>query len=113
MEKTKRNKLVAYVLILIGAVSLWKVAMRIISDIFDSFNISCEGLYIISDDVPQIFFAALAIYVGVMLIKGKKKELEDENKQNNTETNEFMPDESSIIEGTIREIEKGDDSDEA
>ena len=135
MEKTKRNKLVAYVLILIGAVSLWKVAMRIIEDIFNSFDISCDGLYIISNDIPQIFFAALAIYVGVMLIKGKKKELEDKNQQNYAQNNnyansnnwsgdntyrsnnagadEFMPDESSIIEGTVRELEKGDDSNEA
>ena len=73
-----KNKWVAYCLIFIGACGVWTLfrdlLFRVIADIP-----KYQYIKNIVNCVPRLAFSILVIAVGVMLIKGKKKELLEEN----------------------------------
>ena len=78
LEQKKGRKILAWVLILLGVSVLWNFMTGIVYDFLDLFNISHYFWSEIVRTVPQVVFAVLMIYAGVQLIRGKKKELEQQ-----------------------------------
>ena len=69
----KQNNLLAAGLIFVGVVILWKNFMDYLQWLFPS-----EIYWAIVDQVPQLAIAFLLIWGGLSLIRGKKRELEDQ-----------------------------------
>lgn len=78
LEQKKGRRILAWVLILLGASILWNFMTGMVYYFLDMFNISHYFWSEIMRTVPQVVFAVLLIYAGVQLIKGKKKELEQQ-----------------------------------
>lgn len=78
LEQKKGRKILAWILILLGVSILWNFLTGMVYYFLDMFNISHYFWNEIVRMVPQIVFAVLLIYAGVQLIKGKKKELEQQ-----------------------------------
>lgn len=76
MLEGKGRKILAYTLILFGASALWTLLGRMISPILELFAIDTTVFYNIMDQIPQILFAILMVLLGIYLIRGKKKELD-------------------------------------
>ena len=72
------RKIVSWALLIGGAVLLWenmsKLLYRWIPDAL------WDQMYYFVDAVPEIAVAVLIIYIGVRMIKGKKEELDGDNK---------------------------------
>lgn len=78
LEQRKERKILAWMLILLGASVLWNFATDLVYALLDVLNIPPYLWGEIVRAVPQFVFAVLMIYAGVQLIRGKKKELERE-----------------------------------
>lgn len=76
VEREKGRKIVAWVLIIIGAIMLWNVVVDIIWNFLRIWNISWHLWQQITYFVPQLVFSVVMIYFGIYLIRGKKKELD-------------------------------------
>lgn len=74
MQSKKMQKILAIVLIVIGASSLWNVCINFLYSILPEW--AYNYISSVSRTVPQILIALLIIYLGVVLIKGKKNELD-------------------------------------
>ncbi len=72
----KGRKVLAFALILIGVSAVWNIFCDYLNSILEMCGIDTSQLYYIFDKVPQLVFAVLIIWLGVYLIKGKKKELD-------------------------------------
>lgn len=70
----KQSNLLAWALIVIGVVILWANATDYMRWLFPS-----EIYWSVVDAVPQVTIALILIWMGVNLIRGKKKELEDKS----------------------------------
>ncbi len=70
----KRNNILAWVLIVVGVVILWSNITNYMRWLFPS-----EIYWSIVDVVPQLAVSFFFIWVGISLIRGKKKELEDKS----------------------------------
>ena len=71
----------AIILIFLGVSGIWGIISENIMEAFSLLNMS-EGFYsmaeTIIDTIPSLAFSILVIVAGVMLIRGKKKELVEE-----------------------------------
>lgn len=83
MQPEKARKYLALGLILIGCAGVWQIVTRWISNILKRYDISTQLWSEIVRNVPQIVFSILLIYIGVQLVKGKKKELENKEAKEN------------------------------
>ena len=82
LGQEKGRKFLAWALILIGCAGIWQLVTHWVSRILSSLGISDSIWYEITRNVPQVVFSVIIIYIGVQLIKGKKKELEDKEAAN-------------------------------
>lgn len=73
----EKNQLIGIVLILIGVYAIWN---NVVLHILSAYNILpsyvYEALVNLGNLVPQLVVAVLIVWGGVMLIMGKKKEIE-------------------------------------
>lgn len=76
LSNEKNNKILAWALIIVGALILW----GFISDILRKF-FSPAFLNPMLDAIPSVVLSIAIIYIGVMLIRGKKDELKDAFKE--------------------------------
>lgn len=72
-EKTR--KILAAILIFWGGFALWDTFANYIRDILDTLGVQSSWIYGILNDIPRTVFSIAIIMVGVYLIRGKKKEL--------------------------------------
>ncbi len=78
----KGRKILAFVLLLIGVSAIWNILCDYLDIILQMCGIQTDYLHRIYDKVPQLVFAIFIIWLGIYLIKGKKKELDSiEDKQ--------------------------------
>lgn len=74
------RKWCAYILIICGAVLLWKNGSSAIYSLFSGllpYYLS-DTMYFVMEKIPQIVISFLLIVVGLRMVKGKKEELERE-----------------------------------
>lgn len=71
---TKYRKMIAAALILIGLYTLWNTLFSILYSIMPEFLHSI--VYEIGSLVPKTVIALIIIYLGLYLVRGKKKELD-------------------------------------
>ena len=76
MSGDKGRKVIAFVLILIGVSAVWNILCDYLESILQMFGFDTSYLYSIFYKVPRLAFAVLIIWLGIYLIKGKKKELD-------------------------------------
>ena len=84
VSEKKKRKIVAMILIVAGVVALWDVIITTIeklipADLWDAYYGMVRDIFY---DVPQFVIACIIIYIGIRMIKGKKRELLVEDKQN-------------------------------
>lgn len=71
----KKKKGVAAILIVIGVLMLWQAAFSLLCDIFGWDNVVLRQIYFfMRDDVPRFVVAIAIIWVGLVMIRGKKVE---------------------------------------
>lgn len=73
----KGRKIMAVILIVIGCSAAWNVIVDIIADILYSLNINTNLFYGVTRAVPQTVISILLICLGIYLIKGKSKEINE------------------------------------
>ncbi|MFA9375189.1 MAG: hypothetical protein ACERKZ_00400 [Lachnotalea sp.] len=71
----KHRYIIAIGLILVGCSILWDNSYRLLADILP--NYFSDIIYRIGDMVPQLVWGFVIIGIGVSMVRGKKKELED------------------------------------
>ena len=76
VDRAKGQKIAAWVLIVIGAIMLWNLAVDIVWDFLRILNFPWRLWNQITYCVPQLVVSLLMIYFGVYLIRGKQKELD-------------------------------------
>lgn len=75
----KRKTAVAAVFILIGVVMLWQAIFSLLCDIFGWDNAVLSKIYyFIRDDLPRFVIGIGIIWVGLLMIRGKKVEMIEE-----------------------------------
>lgn len=72
----KQNTILAVILILAGGIILWKNLLSVVEEIAPNWF-----YWRIVDDVPQIVIAAVLIVIGIMMIRGKKAALDEEEEK--------------------------------
>lgn len=80
----KYHKVFAFVLILLGLNLLWNVICDVLYDIFDIIGVSevvSHITYEVGDSITRVIIAAVIIWLGVKLIKGKQVELDEAEKE--------------------------------
>ena len=75
LHSKKAQKIFAVILIVIGAFSLWDIFTDLLYSILP--DAATNFVYRVSHAVPQCLIALLLIYLGMILIIGKKKELDE------------------------------------
>ena len=86
----KKKKAIAVVFILIGVIMLWRGIFNLLCDIFgwDNYFLS-QVYYFVRDDLPRFVIGIVIIWVGVVMIRGKKDDnVSDEQKQQRDNCNE-------------------------
>ena len=78
IEPKKGRKILAWVLIFIGVSVLWNFMKGMVFMVLDMLNVPTYFWDRVTRSVPQVVFAFLMIYLGVILIRGKKKALEQQ-----------------------------------
>lgn len=78
IEPKKGRKILAWTLIFIGASILWNFMKGTVYMVLDMLHIPTYFWSQIMRSVPQVVFAVLMIYLGVVLIRGKKRVLEQQ-----------------------------------
>ncbi len=76
IEPEKGRKILAWVLIFLGVSVLWNFMKNMVFEALEMLHIPTYFWEQITRSVPQVIFAFLMIYLGVLLIRGKKKALE-------------------------------------
>lgn len=72
----KKKKVIAAVLIIIGVVMLWEEMFSILIDIFGWDNYFLSQIYsFVRYDLPRFVFGIAIIWVGVVMIRGKKEDI--------------------------------------
>lgn len=95
LEGEKGRKLIAIVLILIGATSIWNIISDMLRELLYALGVDMNYYWDTFHKVPQLVFAILIIWLGVYLIKGKKKQLD--SIEDNAVTEETSPDENKEV----------------
>jgi len=70
----KYRNLIAAALIIIGCFILWNTLISVLYSILPSFLV--DIVYRIGNFIPRVLVALIIIYIGIYLVRGKKKELE-------------------------------------
>ena len=86
----KKKNTIAAVFILIGVIMLWQGIFNLLCDIFgwDNYFLS-RVYYFVRDDLPRFVIGIAIIWVGVVMIRGKKEDnVSDEQKQQRDNYNE-------------------------
>lgn len=78
LEQKKGRRILAWVLILLGASILWNFMTGMVYRFWEMFHISSYFWNEIVRTVPQVVFAGLMICAGIQLIWGKKRKLEQQ-----------------------------------
>ena len=79
----KYRKAAAFILILIGMVMLWNVGFDMLVDIFGWDNpYLAEISYFMNYQMPRMVIAIAVIWIGIVLIRGKKVEYVEEEQEN-------------------------------
>ncbi len=75
----KKKTMIAAVFILIGVIMLWNAIFSLLCDIFgwDNYILS-QIYYFMRDDVPRFVIGIAIIWVGVVMIRGKKENIAPE-----------------------------------
>ena len=60
---------------MVGVFALWNIFSEYMEVLFATLGIQLGWIYDFMDNVPQIIFAIAIILLGIHLIRGKKKEL--------------------------------------
>lgn len=76
----KKQLILAWIFIIIGACALWKVILNIFFQFLPSFI--ADMLYSLSYLLPQVILSILLIILGIHLIRGKKAQLDSEESEN-------------------------------
>lgn len=71
----------AWALILIGCAGLWKIVTNSVNRVLCYFDISTQLWKNVTGEIPQVVFSVIIIYIGVQMIKGKKQQLEDKERE--------------------------------
>ncbi|ROR29435.1 hypothetical protein EDD66_103373 [Mobilisporobacter senegalensis] len=99
---SKYKLYIALLLIFVGLSILWNNMLNVISAFLPGYMVNV--LYRISDRVPQLIVSLFIIYVGIKLISGKKEELKSEK--------DFQPQDDTVHDVVIQEIEIKDNAEE-
>lgn len=99
---SKYKLYIALLLIFVGLSILWNNMLNVISAFLPGYMINV--LYRISDRVPQLIVSLFIIYIGIKLISGKKEELKSEK--------DFQPQDNTVHDVVIQEIEIKDNTEE-
>lgn len=78
IEPKKGRMILAWALIFIGVSVLWNFMKGMVFMVLDMLHVPTYLWNQITRSVPQVIFAFLMIYLGVILIRGKKKALEQQ-----------------------------------
>jgi hypothetical protein len=80
MSGDKGRKILAFILIFLGASAIWNGIRHSIFRIFLTFDTQVADIF---DDVarglPRTVIAIIVIYIGIQMIRGKKRELNHKN----------------------------------
>ncbi len=74
--KEKTRKILAVILIVLGSYAIWEMFMEYMRNFVIEYMRGFTWLYHLLMDMPRFVFSVVIIFVGVYLIKGKKKELD-------------------------------------
>ena len=80
----KYRKWLAILLIFFGSVVLYRNIVFFISDVLGDavpYEVYRALVYVVGDRIPQIAVAVVIIVIGVKMVSGKKKQLEEEDKE--------------------------------
>ena len=81
----KGRKVLAGILILVGGIAIWNMFVDFMDGIIAISGLNFSWAIEIADSVPRLVFSVAIIVVGVLLIRGKKKELDQMDKKENTD----------------------------
>lgn len=102
------RKIFATVLIVVGVSALWNILMDGLHQLIWSLGMEwLQGVLSVLYDVPQVVFAIAIIVLGIHLIKGKKKELEQIEQKENATRAEYT--ENKVETATKKETESGNE----
>lgn len=77
----KNRNIAAVVLIIVGLCMLWNVAIGICIDYIDWDNSAARTIYYtLRDDVPRVVIAFVVVLIGVRMLRGKKEEIAEAEK---------------------------------
>lgn len=77
----KHRKIAAAVLIVIGVIMLWNMGFDILVDIFGGNNYYLRQIrYFMNDRMPRAVIAVAVIWIGISLIRGKKVDYIEEDR---------------------------------
>lgn len=110
-----KKKAAAVVMIVIGVIMLWDVALGWLLGIFGTDNLFLKSLsYFVNNDLPRLIFAFAVIWIGLRLIRGGKAiDMEDMRNMEDAARVETMPDRAAQeqnISGTEKEQTAPDDT---
>ncbi|MCM1121875.1 MAG: hypothetical protein NC416_04770 [Eubacterium sp.] len=72
----KKRNVAAVVLIVLGAVMLWNAVFNLLCDIFGWDNrILSQIYYFVRDDLPRFVIGIAVIWLGIVMIRGKKENI--------------------------------------
>lgn len=71
----------AWALILIGCAGIWQIVTRSVTKVLSHYGLSVQIWKDVTNNVPQVIFSIIIIYIGVQMVKGKKQQLEDKGSE--------------------------------
>ncbi len=72
----KYRSIAAVILIILGVAMLWDLLFEWLCDIFGWDNLLLSRIfYFVRDDLPRLVVGIVIIWLGIMLMRGKKKEI--------------------------------------
>lgn len=71
----------AWALILIGSAGIWQIVTRSVTKVLNHYGLSVQIWKDVTNNVPQVIFSIIIIYIGVQMVKGKKQQLEDKGSE--------------------------------
>ena len=83
----KKKNVVAVVLIVLGVIMLWNAVFTLLCDIFGWDNrILSQIYYFVRDDLPRFVIGIAVIWLGIVMIRGKKENIivEEQNMQSDS-----------------------------
>ena len=75
------RKYFAWALILIGCAGIWQIVTCSVTKVLNHYGLSVQIWKDVTNNVPQVIFSIIIIYIGVQMVKGKKQQLEDKGSE--------------------------------